>query len=227
MCQSFGCRAVGESTRIGRDPIPSFNPLLSQQIPPPPPPPPPLPHICKLYPHARVNGIAPAENVFQRIAQWKGSFANQTQAVVRIPCCLAAKRLQILSASLLWSGYLVQEGGGASHPSSNGVSKSHPPSPPCKPLMMTLYVLQLNLDDFNGRPMLLHFKGLPTTPPYLPIGGWCQIAQLYRFSPSKGGYRIFFSFCPVGPVGHNIWWRNSLNGSFGPKKLSKFANLGL
>ena len=31
----------------------------------------------------------------------------------------------------------------------------------------------------------------------------------------KGGYRKFF-FSSIGPVGHNIWWENSLNGPFGP-----------
>ena len=36
----------------------------------------------------------------------------------------------------------------------------------------------------------------------------------------KGGYRKFvYSF--IGPVGHNIWWENSRNASFGPKKCPK------
>ena len=36
----------------------------------------------------------------------------------------------------------------------------------------------------------------------------------------KGEYRNFFhSF--IGPVGHNIWWENSQNGSFGPEKGPK------
>ena len=40
----------------------------------------------------------------------------------------------------------------------------------------------------------------------------------------KGGYRNFFhSF--IGPVGHNIWWENSRNRSFGPKKGSKNAKV--
>ena len=36
----------------------------------------------------------------------------------------------------------------------------------------------------------------------------------------KGGHRKIFEFFhrPIGPVGHNIWWENSRNGSFGPKK---------
>ena len=35
----------------------------------------------------------------------------------------------------------------------------------------------------------------------------------------KEGYRkIFFSF--IGPVGHNIWWENRWNGSFGPTNVS-------
>ena len=32
----------------------------------------------------------------------------------------------------------------------------------------------------------------------------------------KGGYRKIF-FIPSRPVGHEIWWENSQNGSFGPK----------
>ena len=36
-------------------------------------------------------------------------------------------------------------------------------------------------------------------------------------TPLKGGYRIFF----IGPVGHNIWWENSRNGSFGSKQVQK------
>ena len=43
----------------------------------------------------------------------------------------------------------------------------------------------------------------------------------------KGGYcKIFFSF--IGPVGYNIWWENSRNGSFGPKtgpKMPKIAQI--
>ena len=36
----------------------------------------------------------------------------------------------------------------------------------------------------------------------------------------KGGYRNFF-YSFIGPVGYNIWWENSQNGSFGPKKGPK------
>ena len=45
----------------------------------------------------------------------------------------------------------------------------------------------------------------------------------------KGGYRIFFYSC-TSPVGHNIWWENSQNGSFGPKngkRQKKLIFLGL
>ena len=44
---------------------------------------------------------------------------------------------------------------------------------------------------------LLAFRALPRV--RLPV-------------PLKGGYcKIYF------PIGHNIWWENSQNGSFGPK----------
>ena len=47
--------------------------------------------------------------------------------------------------------------------------------------------------------------------------------QLVRQSTNytlKGGYRNF-SFSFIGPVEHNVWWENSRNGSFGPKKCPK------
>ena len=53
-----------------------------------------------------------------------------------------------------------------------------------------------------------------------------EMAKDYTFSlffgtlPLKGGYRKFF-FSFIGPVGHNIWWENRQNGSFGPKNCPK------
>ena len=42
----------------------------------------------------------------------------------------------------------------------------------------------------------------------------------FFFAVLKGGYRSFFhSF--TGSVGHNIWWENSRNGSFGSRKGPK------
>ena len=45
----------------------------------------------------------------------------------------------------------------------------------------------------------------------------------------KGRVTLFFYSC-TGPVGHNIWWENSQNGSFGPKngkRQKKLIFLGL
>ena len=43
-----------------------------------------------------------------------------------------------------------------------------------------------------------------------------QMYQLVLLSPYREGIAIFF-YSFIGPVGHNIWWENSRNGSFGPK----------
>ena len=48
---------------------------------------------------------------------------------------------------------------------------------------------------------------------------WQSVSSLFPHLKNialKGGYRNFF-YSFIGLVGHNIWWENSRNGSFGPK----------
>ena len=55
----------------------------------------------------------------------------------------------------------------------------------------------------------------------------CKAQQQLLFSGKvqkllnlKGGYRKFF-YSFISPIGHNIWWENSRNRSFGPKNDPK------
>ena len=50
-----------------------------------------------------------------------------------------------------------------------------------------------------------------------PLSETWQVVSLFNL---KGGYRNFF-YSFIDPVGHNIWWENSQNGSFGSKKGPK------
>ena len=46
---------------------------------------------------------------------------------------------------------------------------------------------------------------------------WLKLkyVNLCLVAKREGIAKYFYSF--IGPVGHNIWWENSRNGSFGPK----------
>ena len=105
--QSFGWRAIRESTRIGCNAILSHTSITAN---------------CSKW----MGEIKLKMCSKDFLVHCTGPFANQIRHKLwREFPGLAAKRLQILWASILWSGYLVQAAGGANHPPSNGVSKSH------------------------------------------------------------------------------------------------------
>ena len=52
-----------------------------------------------------------------------------------------------------------------------------------------------------------------------PQRGWCQKIFALQHLRLKGIAKYFSSF--IDTVGHNIWWENSRNGSFGPKNDPK------